>query len=149
MPSIISADLEIVGDLNSRGDVQIDGSVEGNIRSRSLTVGEGARVKGVLMAEDVRIYGAVLGEVKANSVMLAKTAEVEGDVVHQSISMEAGAALAGKLSQLDKAIDAGGRPAAVAAAERSGAPASAEKAGQRSDGSGPGSTPHPPKPPAA
>ncbi|HZT19564.1 MAG TPA: hypothetical protein VFA23_09190, partial [Dongiaceae bacterium] len=41
-PSIISSDLKILGDLISAGDLQVDGIVEGDIQSRSLTIGEGA-----------------------------------------------------------------------------------------------------------
>ncbi len=106
VPSIISTDLKIVGDLNSGGDLQIDGAVEGDITSRSLTIGESAVVRGVMVAETVHIYGSVIGEVRANSVTLSKTARVEGDIVHQSLTMEAGADLIGKLSRLEAKIPA-------------------------------------------
>ncbi len=115
VPSIISADLKIVGDLHSGGDLQIDGAVEGDITSRSLTIGESAVVRGVLVAETVRIYGSVIGEVRANSVTLSKTARVEGDIIHQSLTIEAGADLIGRLSRLDAKIPAP-RPAEPAAA---------------------------------
>src|SRR3546814_6313312 len=45
VPSIISADLRITGNLKSDGDIQVDGHVEGDIDSATLTVGEGAHVK--------------------------------------------------------------------------------------------------------
>lgn len=113
VPSIISADLKIVGDMKSNGDIQVDGTIEGNIVSRSLTVGEGAFVQGSLVAENIRIYGAVSGEVKANTVMLARSAKVQGDVSHQSLSMEAGAVLEGQLSQLDKAVGSESKVATI------------------------------------
>ncbi len=115
VPSIISADLKIIGNLNSGGDLQIDGGVEGDITSRALTIGESAVVRGVLTAETVRIHGSVVGEVRANSVILSKTARVEGDIVHQSLTMEAGADLIGRLSRLDTKIPAP-RPAEPASA---------------------------------
>lgn len=115
VPSIISADLKIVGDLLSGGDLQIDGAVEGDITSRSLTIGESAVVRGALVAETVRVYGSVFGEVRANSVTLSKTAKVEGDISHQSLSMEAGADLVGKLSRLETKIAAAAQPARAAA----------------------------------
>ncbi len=119
VPSIISADLKIVGDLNSGGDLQIDGAVEGDITSRALTIGESAVVRGVLVAESVRIYGSVIGEVRANSVTLSKTAKVEGDIIHQSLTMEAGADLIGRLSRLDAKIPAPGPAGSAAAAPKS------------------------------
>ena len=39
MPSIVSAGLQVTGNLISDGDVQIEGTIEGDIRSRMLTVG--------------------------------------------------------------------------------------------------------------
>ncbi len=124
VPSIISADLKIVGDLHSGGDLQIDGAVEGDIASRSLTIGESAVVRGVLVAETVRIYGSVIGEVRANSVTLSKTAKVEGDICHQSLTMEAGADLIGRLSRLDAKIPAPRPAEPAAAAPKSNAPKS-------------------------
>ena len=101
VPSIISADLVIVGDLQSDGELQIDGTVEGNITSRSVTIGQGAVVRGNLVADSTRIYGTLVGDIKAGSVTLAKTAKVEADVHHLSLSVEAGAGLLGSLRRLE------------------------------------------------
>jgi len=97
VPSIISPDLTIVGDLRSEGDLQVDGAVEGDITSRLLTIGQSARVQGALTADTVRVYGRVQGRIEAKSVALASTARVDGDIVHESLSMEAGASVEGRL----------------------------------------------------
>jgi cytoskeletal protein CcmA (bactofilin family) len=47
-PSIISGDLKVTGNLHSNGDLQIDGVIDGDIQSRSLTIGETARIKGAV-----------------------------------------------------------------------------------------------------
>ncbi|MEE8501165.1 MAG: polymer-forming cytoskeletal protein [Kiloniellales bacterium] len=101
MPSIISADLRVVGDLHCAGDIQVEGKVEGDIKSKSVTVGEGAQVKGCIQAESVRVSGAVKGQIEATSVTLAKTAKVKGDVVHKTLSIEAGAQLEGNCRRLE------------------------------------------------
>ena len=103
VPSIISADLKIIGDLKSSGDLQVDGTVEGDINSRLLIVGPGARIEGSISAETVRISGTVQGEVKAKSVTMDKTAKVIGDVVHGNLTMEAGAFLEGGVRRLESA----------------------------------------------
>lgn len=102
-PSIVSADLKIVGDLKSSGDIQVDGTVEGDIDSRLLIVGPGARIEGSISAETVRISGTVHGEVKAKSVTLDKTAKVTGDIIHGNLTMEAGAYLEGGVRRLESA----------------------------------------------
>lgn len=122
VPSIISADLKIVGDLHSGGDLQIDGGVEGDIKCNSLTIGESAVVRGTMVADMVRVYGSVIGEVRANSVILSKTAKVEGDIAHQSLTMEAGAELIGTLSRLEAKIAAPRSVEPAAAATRSNGP---------------------------
>ena len=101
IPSIISADLRITGDLICSGDVQIDGWVEGDIQSRNIVLGEGATVQGSLQAEEVRIAGMLNGEVRADLVVLAKTAHVNGDILHKSLAIEEGAYLEGMCRRLD------------------------------------------------
>ena len=101
VPSIISADLKIVGDLKTNGDIQVDGTVEGDINSRLLIVGAGARIEGSIKADTVRVSGAVHGQIEAKSVSLDKSAKVVGDVVHENLTMEAGAFLEGGVRRIE------------------------------------------------
>ncbi len=107
MPSVISTDLRVVGDLHCAGDIQVEGKVEGDIKSKSVTVGEGAQVKGGIHAEAVRVSGAVKGQIEATSITLAKTAKVKGDLLHKTLSIEAGAQLEGHCSRLVQEKKAG------------------------------------------
>ena len=100
-PSIISRDLTIKGDLTCAGDIQIDGVIEGDVQSRSITVGEGADVRGAISGEAVRICGSVNGQIKGTTVTLAKTAKVVGDVLHQTLSIEPGAFFEGQCRRID------------------------------------------------
>lgn len=127
IPSIISPDLKVEGDLTCAGDIQVDGIVEGDVTSRGLTVGEGASVRGAVVAETVRVYGAVTGTITANSVVLASTAKVDGDITHGSLSMEAGAALAGQIKRLERPI--GGSSSSASTSPGTGAPASPSYSG--------------------
>ena len=113
VPSIISADLKIIGDLSSSGEIQVDGEVSGDIRSKVLLVGEGASIKGEIRAETVRVHGHVNGQIKATFVNLAKTAHVVGDILHENLSIQEGAFLEGHITHMsdqqvrDAAIEAG------------------------------------------
>ena len=79
-PSIVNRQLTMKGDLESDGDIQIDGTVDGDIRSGRITVSETAVVKGALEAETVRIAGKVTGQIKARQVTLLKSAKVVADL---------------------------------------------------------------------
>ena len=99
--SAISADLKVVGNLESAGDIQVNGTVVGDINSRSLTVGEGAHVEGSITAEKVRICGKLSGQVTATSVSIAKTAIIKGDITYQMLSIEEGASLEGRCNKVN------------------------------------------------
>ncbi len=95
VPSIISADLKMTGDLNSDGEIQVDGTIVGDIRTKSLLIGKTAEIKGEIIADNVRVHGNVNGQIKARAVTLAKTAHVIGDILHEDLSIETGAFLEG------------------------------------------------------
>jgi len=99
-PSIISRDLKIVGDMLSEGEIQVDGTVNGDIRTRILIVGETAKIKGEIVAETVRILGSVDGQIKAKVVILAANAHVVGDIMHEDLSIETGAFLEGHCKRM-------------------------------------------------
>jgi len=102
-PSIISRDLKIKGDLICNGDIQIDGEVEGDVQSRSITIGEGAEVRGTISCDNIRVCGSVNGQLKGQSVILAKTAKLVGDITHQTLSVEPGAFFEGQCRRIDGA----------------------------------------------
>jgi cytoskeletal protein CcmA (bactofilin family) len=118
VPSLISADLKVVGNLESDGDLQVDGQVKGDIKSRGITVGEGATIKGSITADTLRISGAVDGTVSGTSVTISKTGKVKGDIVHQTLSIEAGATIEGQVRRLDsERPKIGAKPATAPSAE--------------------------------
>jgi cytoskeletal protein CcmA (bactofilin family) len=89
--SVIDAWLQITGNLQSEGEVQVDGQVHGDIRCAHLTVGRDARIAGNITAEEVVVRGKVTGLIRANRVILQDTAQVDSEIVHKRLSIEEGA----------------------------------------------------------
>jgi cytoskeletal protein CcmA (bactofilin family) len=129
VPSIISADLVVHGNLVATGDIQIDGTVEGDIRSQSLTIGEKASINGEVVAEDIVIRGRVIGTIRGRRVQLASTCHVEGDILHEALAVETGAFFEGNCRHSDDPIGQataakpGIRPAASASSLGTARPA--------------------------
>jgi cytoskeletal protein CcmA (bactofilin family) len=94
--SLIGPDLTITGNLVSKGEVQVDGIVDGDIHGSHVVVGESATINGGIVADEVVIRGHVVGSVRSKRVMLQSTSQVEGDIYHQSLSIEQGALFEGK-----------------------------------------------------
>ncbi|HJS44842.1 MAG TPA: polymer-forming cytoskeletal protein [Rhizomicrobium sp.] len=103
-PSIISTDMTMQGSLSSNGDIQIDGRVEGDIRSIGLVIGEKAEVHGEIYAEDVTVRGKVVGHIRARKVLLAATSRVEGDILHEAFAVESGAFFEGNCRHSDNPL---------------------------------------------
>jgi cytoskeletal protein CcmA (bactofilin family) len=95
-PSIIGEDLTVAGNVLSRGEVQVDGQIQGDVHCSSLIVGEKAQITGGIVAEDVVVRGRVMGSVRGNRVTLQSSSHVEGDVFHKSLAIEQGAFFEGK-----------------------------------------------------
>lgn len=95
-PSVIGPDVKISGNLLTRGDVQIEGEIEGDVRAVNVVIGERASVTGSVLAEEVVVRGHVMGSVRGRRVMLQASCHVEGDVYHQALSIEQGAYFEGK-----------------------------------------------------
>jgi cytoskeletal protein CcmA (bactofilin family) len=103
-PSIISADLTVTGTLISNGDMQIDGIIDGDVRSVGLVIGERAEIHGEIWAEDVTVRGRVIGRIHARKVLLSATSHVEGDILHEAFAVEAGAFFEGNCRHSDNPL---------------------------------------------
>jgi cytoskeletal protein CcmA (bactofilin family) len=89
--SVIDAWLNINGNLQSEGDVRVDGHICGDIRCAHLVVGREATVVGHIVAEEAVVRGRVKGTIRANRVVLQDTACVESDIFHKILSVDEGA----------------------------------------------------------
>jgi len=97
--SVIGSDLTIIGaglKIVSKGTLQIDGEVQGDVLGTKVVIGSGGKVTGLVNAEHVVVDGAVFGTIKGVNVTLKSTAEVEGDIYHQMFTLEQGGMFEGR-----------------------------------------------------
>ncbi|MBO6777044.1 MAG: polymer-forming cytoskeletal protein [Marinibacterium sp.] len=107
--STLSQDLHITGNIKTSGDIQVEGTVEGDIRAHLLTIGETATIKGEVSADDVVINGRIVGRVRGLKVRLSSTARVEGDIIHKTIAIESGAHFEGSVQRQDDPLSPASR----------------------------------------
>lgn len=113
--SVLSSDLHVTGNMKTTGDIQVEGTVEGDIRAHMLVIGESATVKGEVVADDVVINGRIVGCVRGIKVRLTSSARVEGDIIHKTIAIESGAHFEGSVQRQDDPL--AGKAKAPAAAK--------------------------------
>jgi cytoskeletal protein CcmA (bactofilin family) len=101
VPSIIGEDLAIIGNVTSKGEIQVDGEIQGDIHCGSLLLGDKSQVMGSVIAEDIVVRGRVVGSIRGLRVTLQAQSHVEGDIFHQSLAIEQGAYFEGKSRRSD------------------------------------------------
>ena len=95
VPTIISSNTKVKGDIISDGILQIDGEVEGDVTCSELVIGTKGMVAGCITAQDMQLYGTLRGKANIDSLFVSKSAKLIGDATHNSIAIEPGAYIDG------------------------------------------------------
>ena len=95
VPSIISENTKVTGDIISTGIIHIDGRVEGDISCEELVIGLKGMVIGSVNANNLHLYGQLQGKAVVDKLFVAKTAKLLGDATHNQIAIEPGAYIDG------------------------------------------------------
>jgi len=87
----------INGDVNTEGDVRIDGKVCGRVMSKAKTVvGSTGVIEGDIFCQNAYIDGRVKGNIEVEELLiLSKTAVVVGDIKIKKLVVEEGAKFSG------------------------------------------------------
>ncbi|KZN50660.1 polymer-forming cytoskeletal protein [Pseudoalteromonas luteoviolacea] len=96
--AMISPNTKVIGDIHCEGEIQIDGIVSGNLDVEHLVIGEQGTIEGNIKATQVHVKGTVNGCITAQQVRLEPSAKVHGDIIHDTLSIEAGAHIEGQLT---------------------------------------------------
>ena len=94
--SVIGPDLIVTGNLETVGDLLIDGDVQGDVYANRIVISPQARVVGDLVADEIVIGGTVQGSIRGNSVTFQTASRIEGEVYHRKLAIEQGAYFEGK-----------------------------------------------------
>ncbi|MCL5775050.1 MAG: polymer-forming cytoskeletal protein [Patescibacteria group bacterium] len=98
--TVVGPSVKIQGDLNSDGNIKIEGFVTGKVKTtQSVFVMNGAHISADIIAGNSVIGGEVLGNIKVSGhLILQNTAKITGDISCQILRVEDGAQFSGKCS---------------------------------------------------
>lgn len=101
-------DTKIVGDIESDGDIRMDGVMEGRLNCKGrVVIGPEARIKGTINARNAEILGNVEGEINVIDLLSLKaTALIIGDLIMGKFMVEPGASFTGncKMNGSEKSL---------------------------------------------
>lgn len=95
--NLLGAGTSIVGDINSSGDMRIDGTLKGNLSiSGKLVVGSSGNIEGNISCKIAEIQGEIKGKLSVTeSLSLKSTAKIFGDIITSKITIEPNALFTG------------------------------------------------------
>lgn len=88
--SIIGAGTVITGNVESNGDIRIDGKVLGDVTAKAkILVGPEGVIEGNIVGEQADVLGKVIGVIKVNDLLhLRGKATVNGDIYASKLQLE-------------------------------------------------------------
>ena len=95
-PLVISRGVTIVGSLFYDGQIQVEGTIDGEVRCSALQITEPGAVEGLIVAESVDVRGEAHGSIYAKKIVLRTACAVEGEVYHHNLVLEDGCLFEGK-----------------------------------------------------
>jgi cytoskeletal protein CcmA (bactofilin family) len=97
LPNMIGPGTKIVGNIETNGDIRIDGNIEGNVNSKGkLVIGANGFVKGEVVCSNAEISGSLLGKLTVSDLLSFKaSSKVNGDIKASKLSIEPGAIFTG------------------------------------------------------
>ena len=104
----IAQDTRITGNIDSDGDIRIDGILDGILNCKGRVVlGPEARIRGEIHSYTAEISGTVEGEITVTDLLsLKSTAVITGDLIMGRFSVEPGARFSGicKMNSGEKSL---------------------------------------------
>ncbi len=104
--TVVGTSVKLKGNLRSDGDITVDGSVNGEIKTKgTVNIGPNAHIIASVQAKNVNISGTVQGNVVAlERLNISESGRVYGDISANILSISAGAIFTGKSSMAETVI---------------------------------------------
>ena len=98
--NIIGIGTIITGDMESKGDIRIDGTLKGAVKtSGKVVVGQAGIIEGDVECNNADVAGSINAKISVVQLLSLKaTAKLTGDLVTNKLSIEPGASFTGQCS---------------------------------------------------
>lgn len=101
--TVVGTSVKLKGNLKSEGNITINGSVNGEVRTKSdVIIGGSAEVKANIVARNANVSGIIQGNIKVeNELKITETGKVFGDIEAKVLNIASGAVFSGRSMMID------------------------------------------------
>lgn len=98
MATIIAAGTEIKGNIQSKGDIRVDGVLTGNLQTTSkVVVGASGSIVGDVEAQQAEVLGKIAGNIRISDMLSLKgNCEVNGNIYTGQLQVDPSASFNGE-----------------------------------------------------
>lgn len=95
--SIIGKGTGVEGNVETVGNIRIEGNVKGNVTCKSkIALGQSSYVEGTVAAQNAEISGEIQGSIEVSELLILRpTAVIHGDIITNKLVVESGATFNG------------------------------------------------------
>ncbi len=98
LESVLGSNSTLKGELNVKGTLRVDGTVDGQLEADQVILSESATLKGTIKAKKIIIGGKMEGNVSAQELVEIKSkGEVQGDIFTRKLVIIEGGEVNGKI----------------------------------------------------
>ncbi|MBN1598374.1 MAG: polymer-forming cytoskeletal protein [Bacteroidales bacterium] len=106
--NLIGVGTDIKGDIQSTGDIRIDGTLKGNLKTKGkVVIGGTGMVKGEVYCKNSDVEGKIEGKINVQELLsLKSTSVILGDISAKRLAIEPGARFTGNCNMSNEALQA-------------------------------------------
>lgn len=102
VPSVISKGVVITGNINNGGNIEIEGSITGDLVADVVTIREGGNIKGNVKCKIFNIKGTFNGNANVEKINISDSAVVSGLLEYNFLSADYGANINCELKRISQ-----------------------------------------------
>ena len=98
--SIIAQGIDFSGEINTEGDIHLDGKMKGNIKAQEVVIGPEGVFDGEITANILVVSGNIKGKFTVKNLHVKKDGLLQGKAKYEIIVVDAGGNIQGELGIL-------------------------------------------------
>ena len=95
--SIITEGIDFSGEINTDGDIHIDGNMKGIIKAHEVVIGPNGNFDGEIISEVLKVSGLIKGKFTIKNLFIKKDGLLQGKAKYEVIVVDSGGRIQGEL----------------------------------------------------